>query len=343
MVPEETLERAAVDDVSPRYLRRQKPVDVKRSRTRSQAGRLRRAARWLVLTVGACALSGLAIDLFFFSPAVLLRPAGIQISGEQFVSRDQLLNVFSADLGRSVLRVPLEHRLRAIESIPWVREATLVRALPNRLVLHVVERQPVAFLSTSAGLEVIDDQGVILDRPAGSNFNLPVVNGIGPQTPVEERASRVALFAEFLKEIAAVQSGAGAQVSEANLASPDDVEATLAGGPALAGQGPVLVHFGNANFAERYRELLENFGAWQVRAGTVEAVDLRYNGQALVTPGDPLAAPGPGAADAAPSATAGPAQVPLPQAAKAGAPANAAGRKSSVAIPTINAKGSERR
>jgi hypothetical protein len=102
-----------------------------------------------------------------------------------------------------------------------------------------------------------------------------------------------------LKQIGTVRPDAPGAVSQANLASSDDLQVTLANAPVLAGQGPVIVHFGNSDFAHRYLLFLENFPSWEAKAGNVEAVDLRYDGQALVTPGSPLpkGANAPGAAN----------------------------------------------
>lgn len=298
MVPEETLERAAVDDVSPRYLRKQKTAGVKRRRSRPAGSRLRRGVLVLLIALGLSAVAGSAVYLFFYSPAVLLHIGGVEIEGEHYVSRDQLLAAFLPDMGKSVLRVPLARRLATIEKIPWVRSATIERVLPNRLIVRIVERTPVAFLSTPEGMKLIDADGMVLNRPPGANFNLPVVTGIGEGSPLAERASRVALFSEFLKQIGTVRSYAPTDVSEANLKSANDIDATLDGLPVLGGQGPVVVQFGNGDFANRFREFLLNFKAWQVRAGNVEAVDLRYDGEALVTPGSPMVnAAAPGAAD----------------------------------------------
>lgn len=291
MVPEETLERAAVDDVSPRYLRKQKTAGVKRRRARPAGSRLRRGVLALLIAFGVSAVAGSAIYLFFYSPAVQLHLDGVEIEGEHYVSRDQLLTTFLPDIGKSVLRVPLARRQATIEKIPWVWRATIERVLPNRLIVRIVERTPVAFLSTGEGMKLIDADGVILDRPPGANFNLPIVTGIGEQTSLADRASRVALFSEFLKQIGTVRSYGPSDVSEANLTSPDDIEATLDGLPVLAGQGPVVVQFGSGDFANRFREFLLNFNAWHVRAGNVEAVDLRYDGEALVTPGSPMVNP----------------------------------------------------
>ncbi|MDE3136422.1 MAG: FtsQ-type POTRA domain-containing protein [Acidobacteriota bacterium] len=288
MVPEETLERAAVDDVSPRYLRKQKPAEVKRRRSEPLGKRLRRGTIAFAVVVGVSGIAGWCAYFLFFSPATRLGPRGVRITGEHFVARGELMSVFAPDMGRSVLRVPLDERLAQIDAIPWIRQAAVERVLPDRIMVQVVERQPAAFLSTGSGMKLIDVDGVILDRPEGSNSNLPVVTGLDARTPVGERARRVALFSEFLKQIGTVRPDAAGGVSQANLASGDDLQVTLANVPVLAGQGPVIVHFGNADFANRFHLFLENFPSWEAKAGNVEAVDLRYDGQALVTPGPAL-------------------------------------------------------
>lgn len=284
MVPEEILERAAVDDVSPRYLRKQKAANATRRRLRRAASPVRRVAIALCLVIVTGATIGGLTWFLLFSPAMLLHPAQVEVSGTRYVSHDEIASVFSADMGRSVIRVPLEQRLASIEKIPWVRRAAVERVLPNRLNVAIVERAPVAFLSTNAGLKLIDADGVILDRPQGAHFNLPVVGGLNAATPAAERARRLGMFSEFLEGIETVLPGADAGVSEANLSNPDDVQATLAGLAVLARQGPVAVHFGDADFAYRFRLFLGNFADWRAAAGNVEAVDLRYDGQALVTP-----------------------------------------------------------
>jgi cell division protein FtsQ len=342
MVPEETLERAAVDDVSPRYLRKQKAGEGKRRRTRpapaarSWGQRARRAALIFLAAFGVSTVIGWASYLLWFSPATRLEPAGIEIQGEHYVSSAQIAGVFSADIGKSVLLIPLDRRLRKIQAIPWIRQATIERVLPNELAVRVEERQPVAYLSTPSGMRLIDADGVILDRPSGANFNLPIVTGLGPSTPVAERARRVGLFFEFLKQIQTVRPSAASEVSQANLASSDDVQVTLAGAPEFSGQGPVIVDFGDSAFADRYRVFLADFPAWQAKAGSVEAVDLRYDGQALVTPA-PKSSGSTGSAPAASAPASGTASS-----AAVGAPSSAASTQGkAIRVREISGRGTQ--
>jgi cell division protein FtsQ len=321
MVPEETLERAAVDDVSPRYLRKQKPADSDRRRIRQVGSLVRRfLAVSIVAVLGGAALAD-TIHFLLCSPRMLLHSDQIQMNGLHVLNGNELAAVFLPDLGRSVLLIPLERRRETLERIPWVKQATIERALPDRLVVQIVERQPVAFLRAGSTMRLIDADGAILDRSPGTNLNLPVVSGFDEQTPLQDRASRVGLFVDFLNGIETARAGTAAEVSEADLSDPEDVQATLAGVPEFAGQGPVEVHFGEGNFAARYRTLIGNFAEWRAKAGNILSVDLRFEGQVLVTPAGPLPVP------------ATPASGPPPAPAPAGARAGALGQPPSPAQP----------
>jgi hypothetical protein len=52
----------------------------------------------------------------------------------------------------------------------------------------------------------------------------------------------------------------------------------------LEDQVPVQVHFGDGDFGNKYRLLLDNIGQWRASAGRVESVDLRFARQVVVNP-----------------------------------------------------------
>ncbi len=289
MVPE-TLPAEILGDDEPRYLRRQKPVEV---RKKSFGRRLRESWRvWLkrgaMIAVAGGALA-FAAHFFLFSPAVILAaPEQVEVLGNHYVPRETVVNLFAADQGRSVLRVPLEARRQALEQISWVGEARVLRMLPNRIRVELVERKPVAFLRTTNELELIDAHGVILDRPPRGGFHFPVVTGVGEAMPRLERQRRMTMFLDFLKETEQVRAGANEHLSEADLSDANDLRATLAGLPDVAGAagGPqaVLVHFGSNDFGEKFRLLMDNYAQWRAAAGHVESIDLRFRGQVVVNP-----------------------------------------------------------
>jgi cell division protein FtsQ len=275
----------------PRYLRRQKPLEVRKRKF----GKQRRALYLRVLLWSVCLLSAgtllyVVADFALFSPHFRLESyEQIALDGNRMVPREAVLERFAGDLHRSVLRIPLEQRRRALEEIAWVESARVERVLPNRLRVFIVERTPVAFLRQGAELALIDAYGVVLERPLQAEYQFPVVTGLADVSSRDERAARMQVYLQFLREAEAAQAGASAFVSEVDLEDATDLRATLAGLPALGdptadGQGAVLVHFGDADFQNKFAVVLRNLGEWRASAGRVESVDLRFERQVVVNP-----------------------------------------------------------
>jgi cell division protein FtsQ len=277
----------ALAEDEPKYLRRQKPVEIRKRKFSRKAWPLYRR----ILVGGIAALSvGFALyeaaTYLLYSPDVVLRSADqIEIRGNRFVPPDAIAEKFSADMGRSVVRVPLTERREALESLPWVEQAHVQRVLPNRIRVEIAERTPVAFLRTGSDLSMVDAQGVILDRPVDGEFRFPVVGGIGESTPRATRGQHMNLYVQFMKEIERVNPGADDHVSEADISDASDLRATLTGvGTASGSASPILVHFGDSDFGSRYHLLADSIDQWRASAGTVDSVDLRFARQVVVNP-----------------------------------------------------------
>ncbi len=285
-------------DEEPKYLRRQKPLEIKRRKFGKKAWKS--YARWSVVGAGVLAAAGISYMLGHFLLAskemALERPAQIKLAGAHYVPMSNILEIFRADRNRSVLRIPLDERRRQIESIPWVEQASVLRALPNRIEVEITERTPIAFLREGGTLALIDAHGVILDRPLKGDFHFPVVTGISQDMPLEDREQRMRLFAAFTQQIESARAGSIDQVNEVNLTEAKDVCATIAGlqGNAPVGadssaqwtanSAPLIVHFGDTDFRDRYTALISEIGKWNAAKGLLHSVDLRFAGEAVTVP-----------------------------------------------------------
>jgi cell division protein FtsQ len=281
----------AIADEEPRYLRRQKPVEVRRKKFGKRSWPFYRRA----MVAGAAVLvGGFALyqvgSFFLYSPRVTLASLDqIEISGTHYLARQAITEKFAQDENRSVLRVPLDDRRAALESIPWVDHAIVSRILPDRLRVEIVERSPVAFLRNGTDLGLIDGHGVLLDRPMEGDFQFPVVSGISESTPASQREQRMGYYTQLLRDLTAVRPGAADHVSEVDLSDGSDVRVTLAGLSemgitGLDDQGPVLVHFGTKDFDTKFRVLVDNISQWRASAGRVDSIDLRFSKQVVVNP-----------------------------------------------------------
>lgn len=290
-------------DEEPKYLRRQRPLEIRRRKFGGKAWKTYlRASIWAAVGLaGAWAIFECGQFLLASPAMALIHPQQVGISGTHFTQRASVLEVFAADRGKSILRIPLDERRAELESIPWVETALVRRVLPNKIDVTITERAPVAFLREGSGMALIDSYGVILDRPLQGNFDFPVVTGIGPDMPLADRAQRMQLYSGFMQQIESVGSNAASRISEVDLSDMEDVRATVTGltgavviatdneNGAPQAAAPVLVHFGGGDFASKYQTLVQNIAQWRDKAGSVQSVDLRFNGEAVVNPDPALA------------------------------------------------------
>jgi cell division protein FtsQ len=277
----------ALAEEEPKYLRRQKPVEIRKRKFNRKSWPLyRRVLAGVVATIAVGFAIYQAGNYFLFSPGVMLTSADqIIVEGNRFVSSDAIVEKFSADMGRSVVRVPLSERRNALETLPWVEHARVQRVMPNHIRVEITERTPAAFLRTANDLSLVDSHGVIFDRPVEGEFRFPVVNGITESLPREQRELRMTSYVQFMKEIELTQPGADDRISEVDLSDPSDVRATLTGlGADSNSAAPILVHFGDSDFGNRYHLLADNVDQWRASAGSVDSVDLRFARQVVVNP-----------------------------------------------------------
>jgi cell division protein FtsQ len=282
----ETYRPELLGDEEPRYLRRQKPVEIRRKKFSGRSWPFYRR----VLFIGVVGIAGVSAAwsagrfLLYGQPMLLVKPDQIEVNGNHIVSREAVLQQFVRDRGRSVLRVPLDVRRSALEEISWIESATVQRILPNRIRVDLTERTPIAFLRNGTDLALVDAHGVILDRPRGEELQFPIVTGLSESMPREERGKRMQTYQEFMKDIDLVRSGSSDRVSEIDLANPKDLRAVMTGIANASDTQALTIHFGASDFTGKYRMVIENFAQWQASNGRVHSIDLQYAKQVVLNP-----------------------------------------------------------
>jgi cell division protein FtsQ len=234
----------------------------------------------------------------------------LQVTGIGQVTRADLVAVFGGDIGRNIFFVPLAERRAQIEQIPWVERATVMRLLPDRIRVSVVERKPVAFVRQAGHIGLVDANGVLLDMPAAAMaqhyYSFPVLSGIDTRDPLPSRKARVALYLRLMGDLDANGQHNSDQISEIDLTDPEDARVVM------PEQGSdILAHFGEDHFLERYQRYKAHIAEWRQQYPHLSAVDLRYDQQVVlemkpgadaaptsqtVNPSDSASSPAPAAA-----------------------------------------------
>ncbi len=275
-----------VSEDEPRYLRRQKPVEIRRKKFSGKTGTYyRQVIVWTLVGAAALGATVFSVRYLLYSPQMLLvKPDQIEVNGSHIVAREDVQKLFSRDRGLSLLKIPLDKRRMEIEELPWVEEASAQRILPNRVRVFITERTPIAFFRNGTELTLVDAHGVLLDRPEGEDFHFPIVTGLSESLPREERERRMQTYQEFMKDVDLVKPGSSDQISELDLSNPRDLRVVMAGLGGNTDAHAVTVHFGQSDFTGKFRMLVENFAQWQANSGTVHSIDLQYSRQVVVNP-----------------------------------------------------------
>ncbi len=100
------------------------------------------------------------------------------VRGCKELTEKDVLAVAALPPGANLLACNLEKTAQSIRRNPWIKEVFVGRELPDRIVIEVRERQPIAVLKHQDGLFLVDRDGLRFKRLEGADdVDLPVLTG----------------------------------------------------------------------------------------------------------------------------------------------------------------------
>ncbi|HYB74293.1 MAG TPA: FtsQ-type POTRA domain-containing protein [Candidatus Sulfotelmatobacter sp.] len=145
----------------------------------------RRWRRWAARALAATALAGGlawagARAARAMPPWPYFRVAEVMVEGNLHLGREEVLAAIDLPPRANLLTLDLARLAARLGAHPWVREATVQRRLPDRLVVRLVERAPAAILQAGPAYLVGGD-GVILSEVEEdeASSGLPILRAPG--------------------------------------------------------------------------------------------------------------------------------------------------------------------
>lgn len=234
---------------------------------------------WVTLLIGAV-WGAITVEQFVINdkrfalvgpPEPGIESDHFQIIGATHSSEQQIANVFQRDFGRSVYLCPIAERRRRLLAIDWVQDATVSRVWPNRIIVRIKERVPVAFVQlpgedNTMVYGLVDNDGLMLDPRRATKLALPVITGIRSRESEITRREKVHRFLRLQKELGPEME----KVSEIDVSEPDNIKVVQV----VEGRGVTLL-LGNKEFLPRFQSFQENYAEIQRRLGKASVIDLR--------------------------------------------------------------------
>src|SRR5580698_3699079 len=269
-----------VDEESP-FLRGQKRVPARRSALP------RRTVNWLLwVAVAAAALcaAGIAAGALYEYGEHSWRfrvesSDSIEVTGTQNVTKAQIMEVMGGDIGRNIFFIPLAQQKTQLEQIPWVESASVMRFVPNRLKVEILERTPVAFARVGPRILLIDAGGTLMELPQKRKYSFPVILGMNVGEPLSTRAPRMKAYNALVQELDSTGARYSQDLSEVDLSDLENLKIRV-NDPA----GDVLVELGSSEYLKRYKTYVSHVQEWRQQFQKLESVNLRYDNQVIVNP-----------------------------------------------------------
>lgn len=109
-----------------------------------------------------------------------LRVREVMVAGRRQTSKQALADAVALERGAPILGYDLAAAKARIEGLPWIREATVERMLPDTVLISVEEREPLALWQHQGEFALVDAGGDVILRDGLERFSdLLVVIGEG--------------------------------------------------------------------------------------------------------------------------------------------------------------------
>ena len=194
------------------------------------------------------------------------------IQGVRYSSRYKVQRAFAADFDRSIFAVPLAERRRRLLAVDWVEDAAISRVWPDRLVVRIQERTPVAFVYFRDGVLLIDAHGVLLDPPSlmGTpvRFSFPVLSGVREDESEPQREERVRAMLRVQDDLGYLAK----DISEVNASDLENIRVV-----ARVDNRAVELILGDGNYGRRYQNFLAHYPEISRQSPDVKTFDLRLD------------------------------------------------------------------
>jgi len=269
-----------VDQESP-FLRAQKRVSARRgSLPKKTAHRL----IWSCVGIGILGVAAVAaLALYNYGEHSwrfrIDSSDNIEVTGNENVTKAQIMEVMGADIGRNIFFVPIAQQKLQLEQIPWVESASVMRFVPNRLKVEVHERTPVAFARVGPRIFLIDAGGTLMELPQKHRYSFPVILGMNPGEPLSTRVPRMRAYNELVEQLDSGGARYSQDLSEVDLSDLENLKVRV-NDP----QGDVLVELGSGDYLKRYKTYVTHVQEWRQQFQKLESVNLRYDNQVIVNP-----------------------------------------------------------
>jgi len=192
----------------------------------------------------------------------------LSVSGLKRVEENQVLAKAGFEVGTNVFRVKLDEVRERVEELPWVRYAVVERVLPDKIIIKVVEREPIGLGRINGEVFQFDADAKILDPDPVTAASFPILDGLRMKDH-KGNVQKVEMYRKVLEDVG--------QTALSEVHINDSQEVTV-----VSASDPVNVNLGAVDFRSRWIKYLQLKPQIQQQYPQAVRVDLRFRNQVVI-------------------------------------------------------------
>jgi cell division protein FtsQ len=209
------------------------------------------------------------------SPLFVVKQVELDASGRP--GPDEIRSMSGIRPGMNMFSLDTEEVSRRLETHPWIQHATVVKRLPDKVLIKVWKRRPVVLIGVQGCLYYMDAEGKVLDMiQPGASLDFPMITGLEQDVEDARRCGEGRDLQQALSLLRVLQdTPALGSVSEIHIDRSEGLSFVLEG-------FPVPVQMGWSDFLEkmiRFEKVLPSLAS---QSNGIERVDLRFSGQIVL-------------------------------------------------------------
>jgi cell division protein FtsQ len=245
-----------------------------RERKRFERGEVRRFTRrtrtrrtlWLTIA-GIVVTLAVVLGVAIFSPLLALRD--IEVEGTSRIEKAEVIAAIDGQLGTPLALLDNQRIVRELSDFALIRSFVTETVPPGTLVIHIVEREPVAVIAAGERFAFIDPAGVVVRTMTERPDDLPLIKVDGEAT-----AGNVA-FDSIVEVLLALPDKLLARVNSVTASTKDDVTFEF------RGKGQTVV-WGSVDLSAQKARVLDTLLGLK-NASTVKKYDIRAPESVVIT------------------------------------------------------------
>jgi cell division protein FtsQ len=155
-------------------------MGTKKNRIKRRSGKIIREIVKALMVLGIS--GGLALLMVYAYNYAICAPyfklGDTIVRGCEKVSEREVIELAGVDRSMNILALNLDKMMDKIRGNPWIKDVSIGRELPNRLVIEIVEREAAALIKKNDDLYIVDrNEEIFKGFGEGDCINLPVLTG----------------------------------------------------------------------------------------------------------------------------------------------------------------------